>query len=59
MLKGIFETFMTTKQQGTGLGLSIARTIVETYGGRIWAENRPAGGAVIKFTMPLARTAAA
>ena len=54
MLKSIFETFVTTKQQGTGLGLSIARTIVETYGGKIWAENRVTGGAVIRFTLPLA-----
>jgi signal transduction histidine kinase len=53
-LKDIFETFYTTKQQGTGLGLSIARTIVETYGGRIWAENGTAGGAVFRFTLPLA-----
>jgi signal transduction histidine kinase len=52
-LKGIFETFFTTKRQGTGLGLSIARTIVETYGGKIWAENRPGGGAVFRFTLPL------
>ena len=53
-LKRIFETFYTTKSTGTGLGLSIARTIIETYGGRIWAENREGGGAVFRFTMPLA-----
>lgn len=53
-LKRIFEAFYTTKASGTGLGLSIARTIVETYGGRIWAENREGGGAVFRFTMPLA-----
>jgi signal transduction histidine kinase len=53
-LKTVFETFYTTKQQGTGLGLSIARTIVETYGGKIWAENRSGGGAVFRFTLPLA-----
>jgi signal transduction histidine kinase len=58
-LKEIFETFYTTKPQGTGLGLSIARTIIETYGGRIWAENRTGGGAAFRFTLPLikARTA--
>jgi signal transduction histidine kinase len=55
-LKDIFETFYTTKQYGTGLGLSIARTIIETYGGTIWAENRTGGGAVFRFTLPLAKT---
>ena len=54
-LKDVFETFFTTKPQGTGLGLSIARTIIETYGGRIWAENRTGGGAVFRFTLPLAK----
>ncbi len=54
-LKGIFEPFYTTKAQGTGLGLSIAHTIVKTYGGTIWAENRQGGGAVFRFTLPLAR----
>jgi C4-dicarboxylate-specific signal transduction histidine kinase len=53
-LSTVFETFFTTKQQGTGLGLSIARTIVENCGGRIWAENRSGGGAVLRFTLPLA-----
>jgi signal transduction histidine kinase len=54
-LEGIFEPFYTTKAQGTGLGLSIAHTIVKTYGGKIWAENRPGGGAVFRFTLPLAK----
>jgi signal transduction histidine kinase len=53
-LKKIFEAFYTTKATGTGLGLSIARTIVENSGGRIWAENRAGGGAVFRFTLPLA-----
>jgi signal transduction histidine kinase len=52
-LSEIFDTFYTTKEHGTGLGLSIARTIVETYGGKIWAENRAGGGAVFRFTLPL------
>src|SRR5262245_52723262 len=52
-LQGVFEPFFTTKPQGMGLGLSIARTIIETYGGRIWAENRPDGGAVFCFSLPI------
>jgi signal transduction histidine kinase len=54
-LKAIFDAFYTTKEQGTGLGLSIARRIIETYGGKIWAENRTAGGAVFRFSLPLNR----
>lgn len=53
-LKTVFDTFYTTKAHGIGLGLSIARTIIETYGGRIWAENKPEGGAVFHITLPLA-----
>jgi signal transduction histidine kinase len=53
-LNKVFDTFYTTKKQGTGLGLSIARNIIESFGGRIWAENRPEGGAVFRFTLPLA-----
>jgi signal transduction histidine kinase len=55
----IFDSFYTTKEDGTGLGLSIARTIVETYGGKIWAENRPSGGAAFHFTIPRSQPAKA
>jgi signal transduction histidine kinase len=51
----VFNTFYTTKQQGTGLGLAIARSIVETYGGKIWAENQAGRGAVFHFTLPLTK----
>ena len=54
-LNEVFDTFFTTKPQGTGLGLSIARTIVESYGGKIWAENRSGGGAVFRFMLPLSK----
>lgn len=57
-LRGIFDLFVTTKQQGTGLGLSIARTIVENLGGRIWAENRKSGGATFRFELPLTKAGA-
>ena len=38
-----------------GMGLSIARAIVEAHGGRIWAENHTAGGAVVHVSLPLAK----
>jgi len=56
-LGAVFDTFYTTKKEGTGLGLSIARTIIETYGGNIWAENCAEGGAVFRFSLPLVRRA--
>ncbi len=53
----IFDSFYTTKKHGAGLGLSIARTIVEGYGGKIWAENCASGGAAIHFTIPASQEA--
>jgi signal transduction histidine kinase len=52
----IFEPFFTTKDAGMGMGLSIARTIVASHRGRISAANLREGGAVFRFTVPLAKT---
>jgi len=53
----IFEKFYrvpaATATGGVGLGLTIVRGIITAHGGRIWAENRPGGGALFRFTLPL------
>ncbi len=50
----IFEKFVRGPSTGgIGLGLTICRAIVAAHGGRIWAENRPGGGAVFRFTLPI------
>jgi signal transduction histidine kinase len=48
----IFDAFHSTKPQGTGMGLTITRSIVESYGGRVWATNNQGRGATFCFTLP-------
>ena len=48
----IFEPFHTTKPQGTGMGLTITRSIVEAYGGRVWATASQGTGATFHFILP-------
>jgi PAS domain S-box-containing protein len=48
----IFNAFFTTKLHGTGMGLRISGTIVESHGGRLWAENNAPRGATFHFTLP-------
>ena len=50
----IFNAFFTTKPQGSGMGLAISKSIIESQGGRIWANGDGGGGATFHFTMPTA-----
>ena len=58
-LNRLFEKFFRVKSGlgdhvvGSGLGLPIARTIVESHGGRIWAESQVGQGTTLYFTLPL------
>jgi nitrogen fixation/metabolism regulation signal transduction histidine kinase len=49
----MFDPYVTSKPKGTGLGLAIVRKIVEEHGGRIDAENDPAGGALVRIWLPV------
>jgi two-component system sensor histidine kinase KdpD len=53
----LFEKFYQARheagQSGVGLGLTICRAIVESHGGTIAARNRPEGGAVFIFSLPM------
>jgi signal transduction histidine kinase len=47
----------TGSQYGVGLGLSLVKAIVEEHGGQVGVQDRPGGGAIFWFTVPVAREA--
>ena len=47
----MFNAFFTIKPQGSGMGLAISRSIVESHGGRIWANGDGGRGATFHFTL--------
>lgn len=56
-LVNVFDKFyraqLHRQQGGVGLGLTVCRGIIESHGGRIWAERRAGGGTVFCFTLPI------
>ncbi|RYD65639.1 MAG: GHKL domain-containing protein [Verrucomicrobiaceae bacterium] len=52
-LERLFQPFFTTKEKGVGLGLQICLSTVQRFGGDMKASNRPGGGAVFSFTLPV------
>jgi two-component system sensor histidine kinase VicK len=56
----IFDRFFRVRrpggQAGTGLGLSIAKKIIDSHGGRIWAESENGQGTTFSFTLPKSKS---
>ncbi len=54
----IFERFFrvekgrSREKGGTGLGLSIVKHIIQSHGGKVWAESEAGEGTRIVFTLP-------
>jgi two-component system, OmpR family, sensor histidine kinase KdpD len=55
--EAVFQKFTRGEREsatpGVGLGLAICRAIIESHHGKISAAQRPGGGAVFTFTLPL------
>jgi two-component system sensor histidine kinase KdpD len=54
----IFDRYFTrpsgsARRHSIGIGLSICKSIVETHGGIITAQNNTSGGAIFRFTLPM------
>ncbi len=52
LMERIFENFFSTKSEGMGLGLALSRSIAESHGGKLLAENVPGGGACFHLILP-------
>jgi two-component system, OmpR family, sensor histidine kinase VicK len=54
MISRLFTKFATKSTNGTGLGLFICKSLIESHGGTIWAENNKDGkGATFAFSLPI------
>ena len=54
IMSRLFTKFATRSTTGTGLGLFISKSIVESHGGKIWAQNNLDGkGATFSFSLHL------
>ena len=47
------EELTADGRRNMGIGLSVCMSIVQAHGGTMQAENRPIGGALFSFTLPL------
>jgi signal transduction histidine kinase len=57
--KHVFRRFMypgslsESAKVGAGLGLSVVKAVVEAHNGQVGVDDRPGGGSIFWFTLPL------
>jgi signal transduction histidine kinase len=51
-IETLTEPFFSTKREGTGLGLAICRSILESHGGILHAQDAAVAGAQFSFSLP-------
>ena len=54
-IENIFEPLYSGTSSGMGMGLAVCRSIIESHGGRLWAENRRTRGVTFSFRLPPGR----
>src|SRR5262249_11933624 len=57
-IERLFDAFYTTKSDGMGIGLSVSRSIIESHGGKLWAETNDGPGTTFLFSIPARADAA-
>lgn len=55
LFERFYQSYSNRQAKGTGLGLYLSRQIIESHGGKIWAEQRSPRGAIFTFCLPLER----
>jgi signal transduction histidine kinase len=51
-IERLFDALYTTKSDGMGIGLSVSQSIIESHGGKLWAEPNDGPGATFSFSIP-------
>lgn len=57
ILPHAFDPLVTGRLAGIGLGLALVHSIADRHDGRVVAENRPSGGALVRMWLPMAASA--